>query len=774
MNSQQQRFIESFKAHIPTYEQQISAKFDLEQVIPLDDPPKLFEVDVKPLSSYFLNTNPQFQTLLSSLISWNETVSKYNSNPPRSIQKEHNKLLINNTIFSQLARILNEIVATTDRKLQLQMLSSAFDWYYQEIGRKTLKNIRGSSEDNRDSSRPTTSLTQRVYKAGDSSFETGGFRSDHANFEPPKVRLKDYSRRIPNYNDFSMSSTTGISFQRPGFNTGDFSRPQTSPFGTGLGLPPNENSIGMGGRPRTTAGGTRNAEEMGNGYNTINIGNFLSKYQTNELDFETQGQALRREVHSSQEQQRKKIKSAGKGNFISKLLYESPEERRMEELWYRQRNKALAEKKEDEELVSFMREWASNKGRVDEELVRKAESGKYGSEFNEMKYETKKKVYLNENDADIVLHEYPEVENPENEYVKLENGMDISKLRVLNEPYEIKGGDEIFVERNKNSLENGNEFENDKIAKLETEKFVTPDKEKAVKNPTKSKVFDSIQSYNTTSTGLSLEKSKNQSVFQSTELGKSKFEERKEIITEEKTKEIDEKIRKTKEKAKKINRVRPATEHEKKRKFIKYSYAQNKDRLIGDICDSPVIKLTNKSTKKSEISEDKIKFVDFNGNPLITSVPNPLVNLESQISRQKIKETRNYYGNFIKDPNSNNNINNFNDNAVSSENKLGSLSIYARPLSQQHSYRKFSGIFSTNLSKEIIRKKQLDEIDQIKKRMGKWGVSCSTKTLTQSLVMPLVVLGEKFKIAEHGSGLFENPFNKIEKKKKKPQNQLVK
>ena len=751
MNQQQLRFVESFKSHIPNYEDKISSKYNLEKVIiPLDDPPQLFEVDMKSLSSLFLNSNPQFQTLLSAIMSWNQTAKQYNSNPPNFLRKEHNKLGINNTIITQLVFLLNEIVITTDRKLQLKMLNSVFDWYYKEIGRKPQQTAMVSSSLIENISRPHTSATSRINRA-EASFETGGLRSEHANYDFPKVRLKDFSRRLPNNNDFSMSSTTALSYQKMTAFGGD-SRPQTSPFGTVFNS--NENFLG---RPRTTAGGIRNEEGM-NG-STINIGGLLSKYPTNKMNLEEQNIALKREIRSSQDQRGSSKQMMGiRSNFINCFFDDNPAQIKLEEIWFKQRHKALAEKKEDEELVAIMKEWACNKGRVEEEMVRKGEGDKIGTEFNQVKYETNKKLVLNEEDAELVLQEYPEIENPENEFVKLENGMDINKLRVLNEPAEIKGGEEIYVERKKEIIELNN-------IPHEKQMFFTPDKEKANNKPeefnAKTRVFDSIQSNNTASTALSLEKQNNLSLFQSLETYKK----------EENFKEIDEKIRIAKEKAKKANKKRPLTEHEKNRKFIKYTLVNN-DKLIGDICDSPVIKLLKpgKRIADEEREEKNIKIVDFYGNCFESKSSKTLQNFEYQISKQKIKDLRTVFAQNIKDlPLSNNQNNPNTDNINQIKN---SLSVYSRPLSQQNVYRNFSNIFKPNLSKEVIRQQQFNEIDEIKRRMGRWGLSCSTKKLENGLLMPLAIFGEKIKVAESGTTLFENPFNKVEKKKKMKKSSL--
>lgn len=758
MNPQQVRFIESFKSHIPSYEEKISSGFDIEQVMLLDDPPYLFEVDIKPLSSLFLTSNLQFQTLISSIISWNDIAKRYNANPPISMQKEHSKLWFNNTVYTELARILNEIVVTTDRKLQLKMLGSVFDWYYKEIGKKPQKTA-SISNSLIDASRPNTSTTLRINRGEASYYEIGGLRSVHANYDPPKARLKEFNRRLPNSNDFSVSSTTALSYQKMGGFGGENSRPQTSPFGTGA-----LNEIALL-RPRTTAG-TNRIEEAFPENNTINIGNLLAKYPVNGL--QGQNLALRREVHSSQDQKRNHLNQKASMNspFYNGFFEESPEERKLEDIWFKQRHKELAEKKENEELIGFMKEWASNKGRVEEELIRKGEGDKFGSEFNEMRYETRKNIVLNEEDADLVLHEYPNIENPEHEYEKLENGTDIKKLRVLNEPVEIKGGEEIFIEKKREVIE---------ITHIpyekEYEKFMTPDKEK--ENPieayNKPKVFDSIQSNNTASTGLSLEKFNNQSLLQSNEVLKLKKED-KVVLEVDENKEIDVvQIKKSKQIAIKLNKQRPSTEHEKSRKFIKYSLA-NKDRLIGDICDSPIIKLVKPGKKTSEAfkEERNIKVFDFFGNPFAQKTTSSLQNYEYEIAKQRIKNTRFHYGEYLKDST------NLNSNSNSEPNNRNSLSIYSRPFSHQQVYRNFSNIFKPNLLKDAIRQQQINEIDEVKKRMGKWGISCSAKKLETALVMPLVILGEKYKIAESGSTLIENPFNRIEKKKKAKKNSNLK
>jgi hypothetical protein len=514
----------------------------------------------------------------------------------------------------------------------------------------------------------------------------------------------------------------------------------------------------MGVRPKTTTGGNRNEEMFSATGNTINIGNFLNRNPGYGLSTDEQNLALRREVRSSQDQrntglQLKRMRSP----FYNGFFEETSEERKLQEIWYKQRHKTLAEKKEDEELVGFMKDWASNKGRLEEELARKSEGDKFGSVFNEMKYEVKKTVVLKQEDADLVMQEYPQIENPEHEYVKLENGIEINKLRVMGEPAEIKGGDEIYIEKKKEIIE----LNSNPPMEKEMERYLTPEKEKSKKkNGAKTRFFDSIQSNNTASTGVgsSLEKMvTNQSLLQSNETLKMQKPEE----DGKQTTEIDQRIKKAKEKATNFNKKRPSTEHEQKRGFIKYKKVGN-DRLIGDIYDSPMIKLMKPGQKISDLEQEEkqIKVVDFYGNRIDNQKNGlSLQNFEREISKQKIKEIRYHYAEYLKDFANSDNPNPENIGKTS-------LSVYSRPLSQQHTYRKFSNIFKPGLSKEAIRQEQIKEIQDIKRRMGHWGMSCSTKKLDNAILMPLVVLGERFKVAESGCMLFENPFNKIEKKKK--------
>ncbi|KRX01967.1 hypothetical protein PPERSA_07612 [Pseudocohnilembus persalinus] len=70
-----------------------------------------------------------------------------------------------------------------------------------------------------------------------------------------------------------------------------------------------------------------------------------------------------------------------------------PSEAKMEQLWVKNRNKEVQEKREEEEYIYFKNEWAKTKSRLEKEINRKYEQTKLGHNFEETKY--KPKEYTN-------------------------------------------------------------------------------------------------------------------------------------------------------------------------------------------------------------------------------------------------------------------------------------------------------------------------------------------------------------------------------------------
>lgn len=54
-------------------------------------------------------------------------------------------------------------------------------------------------------------------------------------------------------------------------------------------------------------------------------------------------------------------------------------ELRLEQNWLKSRHIELKHQREHEEVVSFMEQWATNKGSLEEEIQKKTEMLKYGS-----------------------------------------------------------------------------------------------------------------------------------------------------------------------------------------------------------------------------------------------------------------------------------------------------------------------------------------------------------------------------------------------------------
>eukprot|EP00825_Cyclidium_porcatum_P036805 TRINITY_DN3958_c0_g2_i8.p1 TRINITY_DN3958_c0_g2~~TRINITY_DN3958_c0_g2_i8.p1 ORF type:complete len:414 (-),score=98.20 TRINITY_DN3958_c0_g2_i8:168-1409(-) len=58
--------------------------------------------------------------------------------------------------------------------------------------------------------------------------------------------------------------------------------------------------------------------------------------------------------------------------------------------WFQSRNKLIKQEKEHEEVVQFMKQWANNKGNLEEEIQKKGEMLKYGSDMTNIGQSTKK------------------------------------------------------------------------------------------------------------------------------------------------------------------------------------------------------------------------------------------------------------------------------------------------------------------------------------------------------------------------------------------------
>ncbi|EGR34244.1 hypothetical protein IMG5_019280 [Ichthyophthirius multifiliis] len=89
-----------------------------------------------------------------------------------------------------------------------------------------------------------------------------------------------------------------------------------------------------------------------------------------------------------------------KSNYI---YYESSEdirELKMENLLRTNRVKQIAEKREDEEKLEMMKQWAVNKSRIEKEINRKVDSSTFGNDFKQLEYKydkTKRSISLQTN-----------------------------------------------------------------------------------------------------------------------------------------------------------------------------------------------------------------------------------------------------------------------------------------------------------------------------------------------------------------------------------------
>lgn len=71
------------------------------------------------------------------------------------------------------------------------------------------------------------------------------------------------------------------------------------------------------------------------------------------------------------------------------------EEQKMEQFWLDKANRQLAEKRETEEFIHFMKDWSSAKQRYESEIIRKNGQAYSGSNFEKRAFRLTSKVTYN-------------------------------------------------------------------------------------------------------------------------------------------------------------------------------------------------------------------------------------------------------------------------------------------------------------------------------------------------------------------------------------------
>lgn len=70
------------------------------------------------------------------------------------------------------------------------------------------------------------------------------------------------------------------------------------------------------------------------------------------------------------------------------------EEQKMEQYWLDEQHKALADKRETEEFVHYMKDWASAKQRLESEIIRKNGQSYSGSHFEKRAFRLNNRVII--------------------------------------------------------------------------------------------------------------------------------------------------------------------------------------------------------------------------------------------------------------------------------------------------------------------------------------------------------------------------------------------
>lgn len=133
------------------------------------------------------------------------------------------------------------------------------------------------------------------------------------------------------------------------------------------------------------------------------------------------------------------------------------------------------------------------------------------------------------------------------------------------------------------------------------------------------------------------------------------------------------------------------------------------------------------------------------------------MSIEEQVQRRNVQNFRMFYGGLIGAK-----------EAVTVDRTAGrsvspSLSVYESRVDPKR--RPFSGILDDSM--EVRRDLQIEESDEVKKKLARFKINVPLTTVTKSIVVPdLIPKSDLLSIPSMGSRLLENPFAKKKKKKK--------
>ncbi|CAK88238.1 unnamed protein product (macronuclear) [Paramecium tetraurelia] len=177
------------------------------------------QIDLDGLTSGYLNNNPVFQMLKQEIMNWNEKVTLH-----RAEQIKLSDPLVSDNLYRQLKNSLLEVVSTRNKIQQQAFLNKVSNWFFSQLPKSQTASLKQSLLEKKDSTLhfiPNT-YSENFYASGIEDY-TLKFRSVHPEFDPPEDRVKTYQRK----NLLSDTST------RPGTTPGvlgisQFTRPQTS------------------------------------------------------------------------------------------------------------------------------------------------------------------------------------------------------------------------------------------------------------------------------------------------------------------------------------------------------------------------------------------------------------------------------------------------------------------------------------------------------------------------------------------------------------------
>jgi len=294
------------------------------------------ELDLDMLKSPTIDNNPQFITLKKWLANYNKELHDKSDS-----EKDLGHHRLKRILFGCLIKLLHQIVLTKDRGMQISYLQRVHDWF----ARRNRDQKSLISQNSALNKYETPQKRATVYDYSENKFlYTQKSRTFYPELQSTKKRLEEY--RLKSIQKPEILEKSPTSSAKTAVSNGFRNNFQITDFNSAIRLNP---------EPENESNPKYQSESK------------LKKSEFTRNKFP-------------------QVPIEVRSNFIYYKPKGSEDELMLEKIWLAKKNKEISEKRTEEENQRILTIWGKSKGRINENIIRKHENTRYGSNFKVVGY----------------------------------------------------------------------------------------------------------------------------------------------------------------------------------------------------------------------------------------------------------------------------------------------------------------------------------------------------------------------------------------------------